>query len=257
MSAAWFSVKSDWHKLAGELDDVGRRQLPFATARALTDTVKLAQKDFKAALPSIFDRPTPFTINSTYVRPATKADLTASIELKDFASKGTPARKYLGPQVIGGGRNVKRFERRLDYAGHTDGAQLFPVRGAEIDQYGNVSRAQIVRILSRLKAFGDTAQNVGDKTTRRLARKGLLVKHQGVGASDYFIARSKADGHPLGIYRLVSKGKVQPVMIFARHAPRYRPRLDFVGFMTARFARNFGPLLQQRLREAIATARPI
>src|SRR3546814_8034127 len=51
-------------------------------------------------------------IYSLYVKPATKTRLYANVYFREFASKGTPAVKYLGPEVYGGKRRVKRSEER-------------------------------------------------------------------------------------------------------------------------------------------------
>ena len=227
------------------------KQVPFAAARALNDTIKAAQRDYRSTLPSVFDRPTPFTLNSAFTRPASKTDLRASLELRHFAAKGTPADRYLGPEILSGDRGMKRFERAL--SGLSGGAFVVPGRGAQLDAYGNISRGQIVQILSRLNALGD--QSAGRKTTGRLRKAKLLVRHGArVAPGDYFVARGR-DGRPLGVYRLVSRGHIVPVLIFTRRPPRYRARLPFFQIVERSAAKNFGDFYRKRLAEAVATAR--
>lgn len=48
------------------------RQLPFAAARALTETARKARAAVTASLPQVLDRPTPFTMNAFTVKEATK-----------------------------------------------------------------------------------------------------------------------------------------------------------------------------------------
>jgi len=251
------NVEDDFDKLSKGLTRLEREQLPYAAARALTDTAKLAQGGYRQRLPSIFDRPTPYTMNSSRVQPARKDNLEASVELRDFAAKGTPAAKYLGPEIEGGARNVKRFERALALAGiRSPSGFAVPGRGASLDQYGNMSRGQIVQILSQLNAMADRTQNVSARTTAKLARKGLLARHgKRLAPGQYFLATSKRDGEPLGIYKLVGRGRVEPVMIFPRRAPRYTMRLDFYGLMEKSYRANFGRLLAEWLEKAVATAR--
>jgi hypothetical protein len=50
-------------------------------------------------MPFAFDRPTPYTLGSLYLSPATKAIPVAKVWLKDDAGKGTPAAKYLFPRL--------------------------------------------------------------------------------------------------------------------------------------------------------------
>ena len=45
---------------------------PIAMAKALTQSAIQAQTDIVQAMTQVFDRPTPHTLNSTYVIPATK-----------------------------------------------------------------------------------------------------------------------------------------------------------------------------------------
>jgi hypothetical protein len=69
------SVKSDIFKVIPKLDYFNRKQAPFIIAKALTATAKHAQTDLKEAIKASFDRPTPYTLNATYVRAATKTRL--------------------------------------------------------------------------------------------------------------------------------------------------------------------------------------
>ena len=177
----------------------------------------------------------------------------ASIEARDFASKGTPAWKYLAPEMTGGPRGQKRFEKALGNAiGIGGGLYAVPGRGAPLDAYGNISRGMIRQILSRVGAAGD--QNISAKTTKRLRRKGLTVaatQHR----SDYFIAKSKSDGTPLGVYRLVGPGKVEPVLIFLKHSPSYRPIFHYTEVVTQSLQKNAAVAFDQAFEKAMATAR--
>lgn len=241
------NVKADIDKAAAGLTDFEKRQLPFAVARALNDVTKGAVADIRAALPKIFDRPVPFTLNAFYAIPVTnKRELRASVAIRDFAPKGTPASKYLAPEIEGGERRVKRFERRLDVK------QTIPAAGALLDQHGNMQRRQIGDILQHLGAFADTGQNLGPAKKKKLEKKKLLTRK----GQKYFIAKSKVDGKPLGIWNLLGRGVVVPVLLFTRRAPVYKPRLDFRSHVLASYARRFASAFKARLAEAKATARP-
>jgi hypothetical protein len=245
------SIKSDLARWTKDLTDAARQQVPFALANALNDCARQAVVEYRAALPKIFDRPTPFTLNSAYAYGSARKDnLQATVALRFTAPKGTPAEKYLAPQIEGGERHMKRFERRM--AANMPGiGQMIPGRDASLDAYGNVSRGEIQKILSQLRMSGEN--NVSDATLRRLRRKKLLVK-TARGDSQYFIARSKQGG-ALGIWKLLSKGHVGPVFFFARRPPHYTKHLDFAGLITASYGRHIEEAFRTRLALALATAR--
>ena len=67
--------------------DAGKKQVTFATRVALTRTAQLASANLKHEMRDIFRSPTPYTLSSLFVRPATKTNLTAEVKLKDFAAK--------------------------------------------------------------------------------------------------------------------------------------------------------------------------
>jgi hypothetical protein len=52
-----------------ELTDIEQRQIPFATVLALTETAKLVKARLEDEMRSVFDRPTPYTMNGPPVVP--------------------------------------------------------------------------------------------------------------------------------------------------------------------------------------------
>ena len=128
-----------------------------------------------------------------------------------------------------------------------------PGRGAKLDAYGNISRGQIVQIMSRLGAMSDPAQNMTDKTTQRLKKRGLIAK----GArSDYFVARSKeGNRRPLGVYQLIGPGQVEPVLVFTQRAPHYRKRFDTDAIVLQAFGRYGQAALDRALASELASSR--
>lgn len=249
------TLRSDLDRFAATLDDLGRRQVRFAAARALNDVTRGAVADWRRDLPSIFDRPVPFTLNAAYAIPVKdKRDLTAAVALREWAPKGTPASKYLAPEIEGGPRNLKRFERRLAFSALVARPmQTLPARGALLDAAGNMSRGQIGQMLQHLRAFGDTGQNVSAAKLRRLEKRGMLTG-TAVGRSKFFVATSKQDGRPLGVWTVLGSGHVQPVLLFAKTPPAYQPRLPFDRFFEASYRRRFPPALAARFEEALRTA---
>lgn len=127
------SVRVDVKRIERTLSDLAYKQMPFATARALTGLAKIVQAGEQDAMKSVFDRPTPFTINSVGVRPARKDNLQALVYVKDIAAA------YLEPYETGG---TNKLNSR---------ALLKPVN-APLNQYGNLSKNK----LAQLKAKGNT-----------------------------------------------------------------------------------------------------
>jgi hypothetical protein len=174
----------------------------------------------------VFRSPTPYTLSSVRMKPATSATLAATVELKDDATKATPATRFLAPQIQGGPRGQKRFERALQAVGAMPaGYRAVPGQAARIDAYGNMSRGQIVQILSYFKAFPEMGYkaNMTAQGRAKLARS--TNRRQGFV---YFVGRP-GDRLPLGIYQRFSFGAgsaVKPVLLFVRSAV-YQERFDF------------------------------
>jgi len=216
MAGITIDFRSDLKDVLRSLGQIREDQIPFLTAYALTKTAQ----DIKAAeirvMEGVFDRPTRFTLNSLFVKPATKKELEAVVHFKEgFGS--VPAWRYLGPQVEGGPRKKKSHERALERANILRGDEFcVPGKGVNLDSFGNMKGGEITRILSRLSASPDPLQNVTARSARRNKRR---------GAAAYFVARGQGR-LPDGIYQRVGLRNVKPVLIFVRQ-PRYHKRFPF------------------------------
>lgn len=221
MAGFELNITSNIDHLMRRIDAVERDQVPFVTAYALTKTAQDIRTEEIAVMARVFDRPTRFTLNALFVKPATKTDLVAEVCFKDgFGS--IPAWRYLGPQVEGGRRVKKSHERALERAGLLRaGEYVVPGRGVQLDANGNMRGADITRILSMLGANPDPMSN----TTAR-SRRSRRGRQRGV----YFLLRG-ASGAPDGIYHRTGGRQIIPVMMFVR-APTYTKRFPF--FETAR-----------------------
>ena len=122
-----------------------------------------------------------------------------------------------------------------------------PGRAAPLDRYGNVSEAFINKILSALGAFAEGGYNAN--RTARSAKRHRQRK------PIFFVARSKQDGAPLGIYQIVGSGHVEPVLIFSKKAPSYIPRFHFERLVKESVARNSAKAFNEALARALATAK--
>lgn len=131
------NVRSDFGRLARTLNDLGRRQLPFATAQALTGIAKQVRVAEQTGMRRKLDRPMPFTLNSVGVKAARKSDLTATVYMRDIAAS------YLEPFEFGG-------KHKLIGSGRT---WLNPKNGLQLNQYGNLSRNKLKQLKARPDIF--------------------------------------------------------------------------------------------------------
>lgn len=139
------------------------RNIDFATAVALTRTAQQIKTEAVFAMSRVFDRPTPFTLNSLEIKPATKANQEAFVQTKEgFA--GVPAGRYLAGEVLGGPRHMKSHERKL--RGYTS-----PGEFADLDQYGGIRGSTYTKILSQLSLLSDTTQNASNSKRSKGKRK--------------------------------------------------------------------------------------
>lgn len=191
------------------------RQVPYITSLALTETAKLVREEHRELLPQIFDRPTPYTMRSLQVTPSRKETLVSRVWFKDQPGR---SQHYLMPQVEGGGRPHKRFERWLIARGIMQaGEYAIPASGARLNAYGNISPGSITQILSQFAAGPDAHQWETAKSRKRA----------GPGRARYFVPKP---GSKLrrGVWVRRGKSSIAPVLLFVGGVG-YQPRYDFAG----------------------------
>jgi hypothetical protein len=222
-------------------------QMQFAVALALTWTAKDIQAAAIRDIGAKLDRPTDFTLKSTFVKVATKQDLKADVFVKNFArgkSKLGPA-QMLGQQFDGNERAYKAVER-LFYANGLirSGEYLMPGTYASIDGYGNMSRSQISQIIKQLKAAGSITETKVTKTGTKRNKQKMLYQ--------YFW--NSAGGKALkGVYLRTPNG-VRPVLLVTRK-PSYKVKIDFVALGERVERVNFPVNMTAAWLKAQATAR--
>lgn len=200
---------------ARAVQGVSDDDLPFACAYALTKAMGDAKVAEVTTMRAVFESPTRYTLNSLAVIPATKHDLRAELHVREFG--GTPAWKYLGPQIHGGGRRKKGFERALERAGVLRASEYaMPARGAPLDGNGNMKAGLITRILSDVGANPDPMSNTSAKARvrRRQRGKGTFFVVRGLGKL------------PDGIYFRLGLKDIRPILLFTR-PPHYTERFPY------------------------------
>lgn len=239
-------VRGDITPLIRDLSNQSQKQVPFATALALTRTAKFAAQKIKEEMPRVFNAPTAFTLNSLYVRTATKANLSAEVKIKDEAFKAMPPLRWLSPEVYGGGREPKRFETLLRARGILGAGQfVMPAVGAKLDSKGNVSRGQIQQILSQLGASFDVYQRQTARSKKRNKRK-----------RQFFALRVQRGKLKPGIYERIGfawVSSVKPVFIFTG-PQRYKKRLRFYEIADQTAQMRFPIEFALAMRQAIASS---
>lgn len=235
-----YDIRSNIAEWSADLDANVARQVPFATAVALTRTARDVREKHQALMPVIFDRPTRFTLNALQVTPATKQTQVASVW---FKQPNRMRQHYLVPQVEGGGRRHKAFEKWLIGAGLMQSSEFaVPASGIKLDANGNMSQGMIVQILSQLKASPDATQ-----WETRASRK-----RAGTSRYRYFVPKP-GSGLARGIWRKTSKNRMQPVLIFVS-AVKYEKRYPFGQISTDAAEAAFPKRFDEAMLAAIRTS---
>ncbi|CAM4135679.1 hypothetical protein [Kerstersia similis] len=241
------------------------RQVPYATSVALNKTAWSIRLKLEQEILRVFDRPTPYTQRSLRVTRATKARLQAAVGFAQYAGKGIRADQYLWAQVYGGNRAQKRSERALERVG-LPGGYTVPGAGAEMDAYGNMSRGQLVRLMSYLEAFGEQGYRANStaKSRARLAKAKTVGGYKRINGVVYFVSRGKGSmsgnreqNLAAGVWRKTGThgADVKPVLLATRRVPSYRERLPFFETADQIHGERFDIEFSTALEQALATAK--
>lgn len=237
---------TDLQKITQLVAGFSERRFSAAVATALTRTAKAARDTVRAATPQYIDRPTPFTQRGHFFSGANARRLSARVWFGRDDGVGAARGKFLSPQIEGGGRGLKRFEKALQARGAMpQGHFAVPGPGAKLDAFGNMSPGQITQILSQVgtelqAGFTRTLRRKRDETAKQFASR----RRRAFGrAGGQYVAVPQARGKlRAGIYlaggrdfgRLGygrKKGAMVPVLFFQPNVS-YRirfPWYDIVG----------------------------
>ncbi len=250
-------------ELQSKMTDLEKNQMPFALAKALTKTAQDVKEAEIKQMKSSLDRPTPYTLNSLYIKPATKRDLSSMVYFKDRSGvgKGNPAANFIQPQVEGGKRNLKRFESALRRIGVLPvGMYIAPGEACQLDAYGNIPGSFIVQILSYLRAFGEQGYRANITDKRKAALKRGSKRKLGY---EYFVSKGKGEWFgrqqhlPPGIYKRVdfaAGSAIKPIMMFVKE-PSYTKRFPFFETAQKVIDRNLKNNFNEAMAEVIRTAK--
>lgn len=237
----------DAFPVSAGMQELERKHVPFVMARTATLLAQRVKKGTITVMQKRLDRPTPTTLNSLFVKMATKARA-AEVYFKDSWASGIPADTYLQQAVGGGLRPHKRFEKSLIARGIMRSGQFAVPTTAFMNQYGNVSRGTMLKILSGLGAAESTrGYQANASGSARSRRKG--------NAHRFF--SGEVDGTQ-GVWERKSMGMgdaVRPVFIFSDSAPRYRTIFPFFKIGQNIVNANYQADAAAAWAEAMASAR--
>ncbi|RKV76505.1 hypothetical protein ACMYUL_10850 [Neisseria sp. CP9] len=218
------AIRVDVSKMVARLDDVQRRQVPFAAKNAVNKLAAQAIGNLQDEMRDSFFNPKPWTLNSLFVRQyATKEELTAVVDFKDGA-KDRSAGKYLTAQIYGGSRRAKGIEAFLVSRGLMPaGYRIVPSDAVRLDRFGNIT----------LAAFRAMVRGLNDGTHfALLKRRGKLSP---------------------GIYKR-QKRKVKALVVYVS-AAQYEKRLRYFEVAEQAVVSNQQAVFAEELEKAFATAR--
>lgn len=130
-----------------------RKQIPFATAQAMTAVVRKIEDAQKVAMQRNLDNPTPFTVKSVKSRGARKNDLKAKVFVMNTAAA------YLEPFEIGGVHKL-------------NGSALLNPKDIKLNKYGNLPRNKLSSLKSKENTFIGDIGGVNGVWQRKKAKKG-------------------------------------------------------------------------------------
>ena len=222
------------------------KKAKYAAVKAMNTSMEWAATSVRKEMKQVFDRPTPWVLNSLRIKYAKPSTMAAELAFKDINS-ATSSRTMVLPHVEAGKRHFKAFEARLNRIGLLpSGYNAVPGEGAKVDANGNMSQGQISQLLNVLGAYTESGFNKANLNTIKRLAKGNQKKN--VYGFVYWvnpIGPKKAKHLQPGVYQRVTTAfgsSLKPVLIFVKLV-NYKRRLDFYGItrreVDKRFASEF------------------
>ncbi len=241
------------HRLKADIAGYSK-QVRFGHVLGLTKTAQ----DVKAAeveeMKRVFDRPTRYTLNAVRVWPAKVSKPEAVTWLRDDGTGGIAPANYLQPQIDGGSRRQKRFEKQLQDAGVLpQGWFAIPGPGAKRNAAGNMPGGQYVAILSAFRAFNLAGSDMN--RTSRSQKKNKNLRNF-FASTPRTVQRARNGGRlPYGVYERMKNGEVRTILRF-RPRVNYKRRLDWQRVADDVIAKNLQKNIANGISRAFGTARP-
>lgn len=240
-------IKFDLSGFKRYLTDVERDRMPSVIRNALNDTAKSGRVAVQQEMDRVFDRPTPYAKRGVVYDAATKENLKAAVVVTGDRTKGAlPATAFLGPQIEGGYRSHKAFERQLIQRGMMKADEVaVPARETARDRYGNMRQSFINRFMADLQIDYRGAGATRVRTDQSVKR------NRNYKRARFFVPQRGSSLFPGVWQRDPSTKAISPVVLFLRR-DSYRIRLrlrDVVerhanAEMPRNFERHFNRLIR-------------
>ncbi len=169
--ASTFDVTSDINNALKGLNALDEKNIMFAVAKAMTLTGQYAEDKLKVAMASAIDRPTPYTMRSTFVQYARPSNLFMEVGIRKTGSGNrTAAGRYLQAVIKGGSPTYKGADlaasKLVGYKGVLVPSKQSPVK---LNRYGNIT-------LGKYKEVIGGARNLGGAYYIAPVKRGSSVK---------------------------------------------------------------------------------
>ncbi|HBM2964887.1 TPA: hypothetical protein ACTW38_004321 [Klebsiella michiganensis] len=129
-----------------------QKQIPFATAQAMTAVVRQIAAAQKVALGRKLESPTPFTVNAVGSSGARKNALRAKVYVRDIAAG------YLEPFEFGGDHKL-------------NSSALLNPKNIKLNKYGNMPRNKLSQLKAKPNVFVGEVNGVNAVWQRRKPKK--------------------------------------------------------------------------------------
>jgi hypothetical protein len=224
------------------------KQAGRAAEQALDHTAKAIRDDIKGEIPRVFSSPVPWTRNSLKATLTRGHNMLAKVGFKDPPRMG---QHYLVPQVEGGARELKGFERAAD------NKQYNLAVGAKRTAAGNITVGQAKAVVAGTKRRG------GDYVTIKAGNKSRLLPgvYQRIKTTKGFgkaVTRSMNYTAQRGRRRgkftsaVMARG-LKPILILKTNQREpVKPRLDFYGIAHKTFDRMLAARFWSNLNRILA-----
>lgn len=231
-------IKTNLPQLSKSLEDIVRKQLPFALAQGVNKVAARVQEAEKANIRTTFKNPTPFTQNSVGLWKARKASPVATIFIKDIAAS------YLEPYEVGG---VHKLNSRA----------LLNPKDIRLNKYGQLPQGTIAKLKALPGVFiGPVTLKSGETINGIWQRPFLRGNDAQLGKNMTPRQRNKMlrNKHPNLPAGANTTGKLKLLVRFGDALP-VRQHLGFHERAAKIVADHFGSDLMQALDEAMASAK--
>lgn len=211
------------------------KQLPFSISQAMNASVKglaaIPSSKQKSAINALtgsakrfLDRPKPATAAGFFATTANKRTLSLTIKPKD---KPWNRNRYLSGSILGGQRAPKPYE--IAFAANSNGqipsgSRFVPTGAIKPDQYGNVSKSNLRKILNNLNKTGNGRTIIG---------------------------KPENTNKSLGVYKQETKGRLRPLFL-VKPSQNYSARFPAVRIIETKVQSTFGVYLRDRLARNVA-----